>query len=377
VFLEKLESGLLLFETPKGLVAIELSFWQRLYLLWTFRNFRRLSTRLLNSRQAALVNAIANNPSTIAPSYDPSLVIGIVENFSLPLVRKEAPRRAEIEVADSKIEAAALIPEQPSPQQELPSPTTEQTAEAPESIRAFRPRITWPRITWLRLTRPKLATAVGLLLLCIGSIIAWHRIDAVAGSEAHSRPHPIESTTSSTAPQIRETSAVVDSSAIASAPTKVTERELASSPVSTQGAAVDLVKPAATIATIPTHQDSIQRADSAPRLVTNPALTLTQSEIQASRPPLRSVYPDYSGLEARGVVALTAEVDSEGIVRSVRVVRGNRTLAAAAVRAVRQWRYSPYLKDGKSVPTETNIVISVFSDEAISMSFPPTIAVSH
>jgi outer membrane biosynthesis protein TonB len=66
-------------------------------------------------------------------------------------------------------------------------------------------------------------------------------------------------------------------------------------------------------------------------------------------------------------------LDSNGVVRTVRVVAGNRALAAAAGHAVRQWRYHPYLKDGKPVATSTNIVISFISDDAISMSYPPTI----
>ena len=70
-------------------------------------------------------------------------------------------------------------------------------------------------------------------------------------------------------------------------------------------------------------------------------------------------------------------MDSDGTVRTVRVVSGNRALAAAAVRAVRQWRYRPYLKDGLPVATETNIVISFISDDAISMSFPPSIPASR
>jgi protein TonB len=68
---------------------------------------------------------------------------------------------------------------------------------------------------------------------------------------------------------------------------------------------------------------------------------------------------------------------SDGAVRTVRVVSGNRALAPAAVQAVRQWRYRPYLKDGQPIATETNIVISFFSDDAISMSFPSSIPAIH
>jgi periplasmic protein TonB len=92
---------------------------------------------------------------------------------------------------------------------------------------------------------------------------------------------------------------------------------------------------------------------------------------------LRFAYPVYPDIRARGVVSLTAGLDSDGAVRSVRVVSGNRALAAAAVQAVRQWRYRPYLKDGQPVPTETNIVISFISDDAISMTFPPSIPAIH
>ena len=93
----------------------------------------------------------------------------------------------------------------------------------------------------------------------------------------------------------------------------------------------------------------------------------------ATRPPLRFKYPEYSDIGARGEVDLTAEVNSDGTVRSVRVLSGNRALAAVAVRAVRKWRYPPYLRNGEPVATETNIVVSFFSDDAVSMSFPPAL----
>jgi len=106
---------------------------------------------------------------------------------------------------------------------------------------------------------------------------------------------------------------------------------------------------------------------------TPPSSQNEDSSISATRPPLRFAYPDYPDVHARGIVALTAQVDPDGAVRTVKVVAGNRALAAAAVRAVRQWRYRPYLKDGRPVATETNIVISFISDDAISMSFPPSL----
>jgi protein TonB len=85
------------------------------------------------------------------------------------------------------------------------------------------------------------------------------------------------------------------------------------------------------------------------------------------------VYPVYPKVHARGGVALRALVDAEGIVRTVSIVSGNRALASAAVHAVRQWRYRPYMKDGQAVATETNILVSFIAQDAISMSFPSSL----
>ena len=87
MFLQRLESGLLLFQTPQGLVPVELSFWQRVYLLWMFRNFRQLPLPLLNPRQVALVNALSRkNAGAVPHAYDRLRVIGVVENLSPPAV---------------------------------------------------------------------------------------------------------------------------------------------------------------------------------------------------------------------------------------------------------------------------------------------------
>jgi len=41
----------------------------------------------------------------------------------------------------------------------------------------------------------------------------------------------------------------------------------------------------------------------------------------------------------------------------VRLVDGNATLATAAIKAVKQWRYRPYLHDGKAQPFQTVVII--------------------
>jgi protein TonB len=76
---------------------------------------------------------------------------------------------------------------------------------------------------------------------------------------------------------------------------------------------------------------------------------------------VRKVAPAYPelALAARvsGVVVLEAQVDTRGSVTSVRVVSGHPLLEAAALEAVRQWRYQPLLLNGE--PTAFIVTVSV------------------
>jgi len=70
------------------------------------------------------------------------------------------------------------------------------------------------------------------------------------------------------------------------------------------------------------------------------------------------VYPaeaQRQGIE--GPVKVHVVFSSEGAVTKVTFVSGPQELATAAMDAVRQWRYSPTLFDGKPVETEGNVTI--------------------
>jgi len=66
---------------------------------------------------------------------------------------------------------------------------------------------------------------------------------------------------------------------------------------------------------------------------------------------LERVEPDYPPLAVRaqvkGVVILEAVVARDGSIEDVRVLRSIPLLDSAAVAAVRKWRYSPLLLNGK------------------------------
>jgi TonB family protein len=58
-----------------------------------------------------------------------------------------------------------------------------------------------------------------------------------------------------------------------------------------------------------------------------------------------------------GTIILKTVVDDSGKVKSVRLLEGNPALADAAIHAVKQWRYRPYVRNGKSLPFETVVLV--------------------
>jgi protein TonB len=60
---------------------------------------------------------------------------------------------------------------------------------------------------------------------------------------------------------------------------------------------------------------------------------------------------------AQGTVVLKAVVDENGKIEGLRLVEGNATLATAAIQAVKQWRYRPYVRDGKAQAFQTVVIV--------------------
>src|ERR1035437_353847 len=61
--------------------------------------------------------------------------------------------------------------------------------------------------------------------------------------------------------------------------------------------------------------------------------------------------------QAQGTVVLKEVVDENGKVEGLRLVEGNAALATASIQAVKQWRYRPYVRDGKAQPFQTIVIV--------------------
>jgi len=71
------------------------------------------------------------------------------------------------------------------------------------------------------------------------------------------------------------------------------------------------------------------------------------------------VYPRMAAIiRAHGVVKLHAIIATDGTIQSLNVMDGPPLLAEAAREAVRQWRYRPYILNGRPVEVETMITVN-------------------
>ena len=54
---------------------------------------------------------------------------------------------------------------------------------------------------------------------------------------------------------------------------------------------------------------------------------------------------------------LSAVIDSNGHITNLLLVSGHPMLVPAAIAAVKQWRYKPYLLNGQPVEVETTLTV--------------------
>jgi periplasmic protein TonB len=77
---------------------------------------------------------------------------------------------------------------------------------------------------------------------------------------------------------------------------------------------------------------------------------------------IKKVQPTYPPLarQARiqGKVLLQAEISKDGTIENLRLLSGHPMLAPAAIEAVKQWRYKPYMLNGEPVAVETQVEVN-------------------
>jgi len=77
---------------------------------------------------------------------------------------------------------------------------------------------------------------------------------------------------------------------------------------------------------------------------------------------IRKVQPNYPPMakmaHVQGPVVLVAIISKAGTIENLRVVSGHPLLVPAAIEAVAQWRYRPYILNDEAVEVETQITVN-------------------
>jgi periplasmic protein TonB len=77
---------------------------------------------------------------------------------------------------------------------------------------------------------------------------------------------------------------------------------------------------------------------------------------------IRKVNPTYPPLarQARiqGTVVLQAQISKDGSIENLQLISGHPMLAPAAIEAVKQWKYKPYLLNGEPVEVDTQVQVN-------------------
>lgn len=77
---------------------------------------------------------------------------------------------------------------------------------------------------------------------------------------------------------------------------------------------------------------------------------------------IRKVQPSYPpmarAMRVQGQVVLAAVISKAGVIENLRTISGHPMLVPAAIDAVSQWRYRPYILNGEAIEVETQITVN-------------------
>ncbi len=128
--------------------------------------------------------------------------------------------------------------------------------------------------------------------------------------------------------------------------------------------------PLQTKPTAAVHVDTsngVQGRATSPGADTTAADTITKSgrvrisaeALQVLSHPVDPNYPLLAReMKVQGSVVLDALISRDGTIQALKIVSGPTILATAAMEAVRQWRFKPYLQAGQPVETEARITVN-------------------
>jgi protein TonB len=114
---------------------------------------------------------------------------------------------------------------------------------------------------------------------------------------------------------------------------------------------------------------AVEVADNSPRTVAAPVKSDKAQPVSAGvvagllLAPIRPVYPPIAkATHTQGTVVVEAIISKEGRIERLNVVSGPEMLRGAALAAIKEARYRPYLLDGAPVEVQTTITVNFRMD---------------
>ena len=358
---------LLELRTAAGAVYVCPSRWQRIRLQWAFRHFHVLPLQVLSRRDQRLIERLSQS-AVVTPTspVTSASVLGVVENL---YSKAPAPAARVVTMQPQSAPAKPFRP--PAWTTPVLSPDFSQRSKEKEMKQIFgtaksRDVRDVPFRQWGALG--VLATA------CVAVIVA--SLHGIVPRPSLPRPMPAPVNNARALPAPAQTpNRSKPSVALAPAPISLTAKPK-------HQPTLPLAAP------VVPHNElaSLERETGQPAGVTRtkipptpfPARVVEQNPITHASTPLpllvselpqgHFVHPVVSEPNLVGELQLKALIGADGLVKQVTVLSGNPKLAAAGLRAVRQWHYAPYEVLGSPVEVETHIKMNFFGEDAVSVA---------
>ena len=335
---------LLELRTEAGTVYIRPSRWQRIRLQWAFRHFRVLPPQVLSRGNRRLIEKLSRS-AVVKPTLPVArnTVFGVVDQG-----RPKSPASANrvITIRTPGVTTQVFLAKSATPA--LPNPDSAVGLPQKEAKKT--------------LTSPK-DWGVVLAAVCITVILAsFSGIPLFSGAGENENLQTASKPIDPPANHIKTPDPRPDAPSLL--PISPTVTSLVSAERLRRWVAPPQPQPAADrfhIRALATAPDTIQPA---PHASAAPVERRFVSEL----PQGHFAHPVVSEPNLVGELQLKALIAADGSVKEVTVLSGNPILGEAAMRAVRQWHYTPNQIAGSPAEVETQIKMDFFGQDAVSIT---------
>jgi outer membrane biosynthesis protein TonB len=374
---QKIRTGLVELRTKLGPVYVTPSFWERVHLLWTFRNFHSLPRQVLNDREQRLIDSLCRTAVVRRAVPSPTAsIIGVVENVQLIPTFK-----SEIADAPKKTVAMSVSEVQVMPSRAVGGISVRLNLAAHAGSVAGRLR-EWSKVQsisdyWTNNAEP-IALKKDARRRRLAALSWWNGW-AVAGLCSLAVVGFCLQLQKAASEKVATPVAVVHASRSESVAVSRPENAHVAAPITAPVKPVlSEQKPVARATVLALNSPSVaQSKNNSSQLLPKPTTIKhdplktepVAERLRIAETPQRWSYPVAPDSSLTGKVSLRALVERDGSVSEVAVLSGKASLAQAAARAVKHWKYRRHEVNGNAVEAETRIEINFLGDDAISISY--------